>query len=207
MEEQTPEWEVVFEWNSLEHIPVSDSEYFNSLPYYKINNINDYIHINSVFEDTEWSLLISSRHLNEVTKIDRNTGNIIWRLWWKQSDFKFINDPLGWFNHQHTATVLDNGNILIYDNWNLHSTKQTRVVEYKLDEASKTASLVWSYQIEWKFTYATWSAQRLKNGNTFIWWWFDDTNLRMTEVNKNKEKIYDIFTPNNRHIYRAFKEF
>lgn len=206
LQEQTPAWEVVFEWKSIDYIPVSDAEYTPSIPYYIENNINDYIHINSIFEDIDGNIIISSRNINEVTKIDRKTGDIIWRLWWKQSDFQFIDDPLDWFNHQYNATRIKNGNILIYDNGNLHTPPQTRVVEYKLDEKNKTATLVWSYQEKGKFTYALGWAQRLNNGNTLISWWLDQSTLKVSEVNKKWKKILDIFLPVHRWIYRVYKE-
>ena len=38
-------------------------------------------------ESLRGHLLISSRHMDEVTKIDRQTGEIIWRLGGKNNDF------------------------------------------------------------------------------------------------------------------------
>ena len=37
-------------------------------------------------------LMISSRHLNEITKISRTTGDIIWRFGGKNNQFTFVND-------------------------------------------------------------------------------------------------------------------
>ena len=68
----------------------------------------DPVHINSVAIDSDTSILISSRHMDEITKIDRRTGDIIWRLGGKKNDFTFINDTIG-FSHQHSVSRLKNG--------------------------------------------------------------------------------------------------
>ena len=47
----------------------------------------DYFHINSVNLDTDGNLLISGRRTSTVYKVDRQTGNVIWRLGGKESDF------------------------------------------------------------------------------------------------------------------------
>lgn len=65
---------VYFEWNSLDHIPLTDT----NQPLTSANV--DYVHGNAVAQDLDGNILLSSRHLSEITKIDRNTGEIIWRL-------------------------------------------------------------------------------------------------------------------------------
>ena len=62
------------------------------------------------------NLLLSFRHLNQVMKIDRVTGDVIWRLGGKRSDFAFDDDPWGGPCAQHTARELANGEIQIFDN-------------------------------------------------------------------------------------------
>ena len=78
---------VLFQWNSLDHIAVTDTDTnFVDLTGFFI----DYMHINALDIDTDGNLLISSRHLNEVTKIDVITGNIIWRLGGNKNEFTFF---------------------------------------------------------------------------------------------------------------------
>jgi len=67
--------------------------------------------------DNDGNLLISSRHLDEITKINRTTGSIIWRLGGKNNQFAFPNDSLG-FSHQHAIRRIGNENILLFDNGN-----------------------------------------------------------------------------------------
>jgi len=127
----------------------------------------------------------------------------------KDSDFIFYNDPLLGFNHQHSVTQLPNGNILLYDNGNLHNPPQTRVVEYKLDEKTMTATLVWSYGIPGRFTYAAGSVQRLPNGHTLIGWGIEDimdnNKPRITELDENGGVVMNIYFPDNVGFYSAYK--
>jgi Arylsulfotransferase (ASST) len=76
---------VLFEWHSLDHVPVADS--YQPAPR-NPDEPYDYFHINSVGLAPDGNLLISSRHTWTVYEVDRHTGRIIWRLGGKHSDFK-----------------------------------------------------------------------------------------------------------------------
>ena len=65
---------VVFEWRSLDHVPVSDTyqpfrsgEGTQAQPF-------DYFHLNSVQDDGPDHILISARHTHAVYELDRATG-------------------------------------------------------------------------------------------------------------------------------------
>ena len=47
----------------------------------------DYVHLNSIGVDPDGNLLVSSRNTHTIYKIDRSSGQIIWRLGGKHSDF------------------------------------------------------------------------------------------------------------------------
>src|SRR5690606_17924780 len=83
---------VLWEWHSLDHIEPAES-YFTlpenaAVPW-------DYIHLNSVALDHDGNKLTSARHTREAYKIDRMTGEVIWRLNGKKSDFTM--GPHTWF--------------------------------------------------------------------------------------------------------------
>lgn len=127
---------LVFEWNSCDHIHPEESYGFS----YNVNNF-DYFHINSVeIDKDDGHLLVSARHTNSVIKIHRTTGDVIWRLGGTQSDFTFIND--GAFSGQHDARSYGNGVITIHDNGNLATPKVTRGITYQLDTINWTATLI-----------------------------------------------------------------
>lgn len=140
MQEFTPQGELVFNWSSFDHAPVTES--FVEMGY-EYENWR-YAQGNSIDEDTDGNLLVSFRCLCSVYKIDRKTGEVIWRLGGKSSDFEFVNDE--GFSAQHDARRLPNGNISLFDNNNLGGPdKASRAVEYKLDPDAKTATKVWEY--------------------------------------------------------------
>jgi hypothetical protein len=135
----------------------------------------DFDHPNSVVQDHDGNFIVSWRDLDAITKIDASTGDIIWTfaspLSKLTSDFTITGDPLNGFSAQHSVRVLDNGDLLLFDNGTRHATVATRVVEYKLDEAAHTATMVWQYtHTPPIYTQFTGSVQRLQNGNTFIGW-------------------------------------
>ena len=129
----------------------------------------DLVHPNSIDFDLDGNYVVSMRNLGEVQKIDAQTGATIWRLGGVHNQFTFVGDPLGGFSAQHSARVLPNGNILIYDNGWRHSPWQTRAVEYALDLDKKTATLVWEYRHGPEvFTPFMGSVQRLSSGATQV---------------------------------------
>jgi hypothetical protein len=209
IEEVTPAGEVVFVWDSINHIELNEKDSVEVREYWLENNINDYFHGNSIAEANDGNFLLSGRHINQIVKIDHQTGEVLWQLGGKSSDFTFIDDPLGGFSHQHSVSQLPNGNILLYDNGNQHSPPQTRVVEYQLDEEKGTATLVWSYQIPGRFTFATGSVQRLPDGHTLIGWGMEyemtSSTTRITELDENGEVVMEIFFPDDAGFYSAYK--
>lgn len=130
----------------------------------------DYAHLNSVAIYSDTSFIVSTRHMEEITNIDRRTGEIIWRLGGKKSDFQFINDPLG-FSHQHCPRRIENGNLILFDNGNLHDPSFSSSVEYELDMVNMTATLINRYaRTPNTFAPRDGATQRLANGNTIITW-------------------------------------
>ncbi|MDQ3022018.1 MAG: aryl-sulfate sulfotransferase [Bacteroidota bacterium] len=157
---------VVFQWRSWDHIAITDAIH-EDLTAPRV----DYIHGNAIELDTDGNLMISSRHISEITKINRTTGAIIWRMGGVHNEFTFINDPLQGFTYQHDIRRIANGNVTLYDNGNFHPVHFSRAVEYDLDEVNKTATLVWQYRHSPDiYGFAMGNVQRLENGNTLISW-------------------------------------
>ena len=160
---------VVFQWRSWDHLKITDATEDISMT----SSYIDYVHGNAIEVDADSNLLISCRHLDEIIKIDRNTGDIIWRwggLKSKNNQFHFINDPVT-FSHQHHIRLLSHKNYSLFDNGNLHSPSVSQGLVYQLDLKDTTAELVWSFQNNpGTFSFAMGSAQRLSNNNTVIGW-------------------------------------
>jgi hypothetical protein len=165
---------VVFQWRSWDHFTIP--AYFPPAAFTNPaakNPVIDAMHINTVVMDTDGNLLVSNFGM-DVWKINRQTGQMMWRLGGPANQFSFVGvnpqQALASFSG-HTLSRLDNGDIMIYCNADQLATRSSKVYEYKLDETNKIATLVWSYAPP--TNYYAWhygSAQRLPNGNTFIGW-------------------------------------
>jgi Arylsulfotransferase (ASST) len=129
--------QVLFVWHSLEHVGVDES-YSNPA-----ENPHDYFHINSVDVDLDDNLIVSSRTTWTVYKIDRKSGEVIWRLGGKKSDFEM--GPGARFVYQHDARRQPDGTLTIFDNRNVNIDEQSRTIVLKLDEEAMTATLVREY--------------------------------------------------------------
>ena len=189
---------VVFQWRSLDYISVLDAAEEINLT----AQVIDYIHSNSICVDFDDNLIISSRNLNEITKINRHTGEIIWRLGGKKNQFSFIDEEFN-FYRQHDVRRLQNGNILFFDNGNYHTPQFSRTVEYKLDEINFEAKKVWQYRNNPDYyTGAMGSVRRLSNGNTLINWCRAGY---VTEIKPDGSKALEIKFPPELYSYRVFK--
>lgn len=195
---------IYWSWNSLDHLNILDATNDIDLTQSTI----DYAHINALFEDDNGNILVSIRHFDEISLIDKVTGNFIWRMggtYCKNNQFNFINDAYGsfsGFSHQHSPSILPNGNILLFDNGNLRSGSFSRVVEYSMNYANKTATRVWEYRNSPDlFCAAMGSVNRLPNGNTLINW----SLRRITEVKPDNSIAFEITDLNYHPIYRIMK--
>lgn len=155
----------------------------------------DFDHPNALTFDTDGNYIVSWRNLDVITKIDAQTGDLIWTLASSfatlSSDFTFSGDPLEGFSAQHSVRSLDNGNVLIFDNGTRHATPASRAVEYHLDTGAHTATKVWDFtHTPPYYTAFTGSVQRLANGNTFIGWTFG-TPLVASEVTPSGTTVWE----------------
>ena len=198
---------LIFEWKSWDHFHITDNIHLN------LSSSNlPFIHANAIDIDFDGHFLISSRNLDEITKINRTTGDIIWRLGGSQNEFNFINDYP--FTGQHSIQSLDSNRYLIFDN-GLYSAQYTgtikisRAVEYLIDTSQKTCEKVWEFvHPDSLYSKNVSSVQRLQNGNTLINFGnLEDFNLGsiISEVDQNNQIVFQIEFANNVRLYRAKK--
>ena len=198
IQELDREKNVVFQWRSWDHFQITDI-----VSHSLTGALVDYVHGNSIDVDPEGNFILSSRHMNEVTKISRVTGEILWRLGGKNNQFTFVNDPI-LFSHQHAVRRLPNGHIVLFDNGNFRLPLFSRAVEYAIDEAQKTATLVWQYRLNPDvFGAALGYVQRFSNGNTLIAW--GATTPTLTEVAADGTIVSELTFDPGTATYRAFR--
>ncbi len=199
LQEQDPQHNVVFEWHSSEHIPVADTSVSLLGP-----GPIDYIHGNAIEVDTDGNLLVSARHTDEIFKIDRQTGAVMWRMGGKGNQFEFLaGSPR--FYHQHDMRRLPNGNLLLFNNWSaptLAASSFSRALEYEVFEITRTVRLVKEFRnTPDTFSSAMGSSQRFANGNTGIGW--GSTRPIYSEFNAAGAKVFELTMPAPLVSYRA----
>jgi hypothetical protein len=193
-----PEKLVVFQWRSWDHFQITDATHEDLLAAQI-----DYVHGNSIGIDKDNNIIISSRHMDEITKINSETGEIIWRMGGKHNMFDFGTDTAK-FSHQHDARRLANNHLMLYDNGNFHYPPRTRVVEYEVDEDLFKLVKAWEYKrTPAVYAFAMGNAQRLPNGNTIIGW--GSYTKTATEVGPSGNLLYDISLPSNQWSYRVYR--
>jgi hypothetical protein len=126
--------------------------------------------------DHDDNLLVSARKTSAVYKIDRGTGEVIWRLGGKKSDFEMGRGTR--FAYQHDARRLPDGTISIFDNGNTvfknglpRAVEESRGIVLGLDEDKMVATLEREYTHPDKlYSDAGGNMQVLPNHNVFIGW-------------------------------------
>ena len=130
--------DVVFQWRSWDHFQITDASNKINL----LSSIIDYVHGNSIELDSDTTMIISSRNMDEVTRINRSSGELIWRFGGKNNQFA-IADSTQLFCSQHDARIMSGINhISIFDNGNCHDLLFSSAVEYEMDHDLMTATLV-----------------------------------------------------------------
>ena len=172
----------VFIWHSSLVFDVLDTN--EDSPFVNLTDSEiDYIGLTDIEIDSDTSMLINCRFMDEITKIDTRSGNIIWRMGGKNNEFTFIDDDIG-FSQQSAIRKLGNGNILIFDNGILHDSPVSTVVEYDIDETNKTATLVKRFSYETEIVVQEKGGiQELENGNILVSW--GEQKPSLTEFNPN----------------------
>src|SRR5215213_8640643 len=193
---------VLFEWHSIEHVGLDET-------YATVSQDGrpglDYFHANSIEVDHDNNLLVSARQTFTVYKIDRNTGEIIWRLGGKKSDFEM--GPGTRFSYQHDARRHRDGTITIFDNGTTiflytvpEAVEESRGIVLELDEEQMSATLLREYtHPDKQYAHASGNMQLLPNGNVFIGW---GRALVFSEFSKDGQLLFDAKLPPPNRSYR-----
>jgi hypothetical protein len=196
----TPADELIFQWRAWDHMDILSQQQFADLTATAL----DFPHMNAVDVDDDGHILVSSRNNSECTKINRDTGEVIWRLGGTESTLTFVNDPLNGPSNQHGFRALGRGHYILFDNGNLHSSG-SRAMEYAVDPVAKTATLVWQFRdTPDKYAYYMGNVQRLTNGNTHINWVLAEYP-KACEVDSNGVKQLELNLTPGSDLYRSWR--
>lgn len=149
----------------------------------------DYFHVNTVgvlpatpagLADErfkEGNLLMCFRNVNQIAVLHPETWEVLWA--WGEGELEWPHDP----------TMLENGNILVFDNG--VERKYSRAVELN----PRTGDIEWQFVAdppESFYSDVEGSAQRLPNGNTLI---CESTRGRVFEVTRGGDVVWEWRNP------------
>jgi hypothetical protein len=129
---------LLFSWSPFDHFHITDLEASER----RGSSVN-WTHGNAIDRDAAGNLLLSSRSLGEITKIDGTTGAVIWRLGGRRNQFTFLDAETPAFAHQHSARMIAPGELILLDN--LGDRTESRAERYLLNETARTARLAHSH--------------------------------------------------------------
>lgn len=178
LQEITPRGKVIWEWLSYEHLDPKIDVICPLCPR------DQWAEANSCAILPNDDILISFRRINTVCIVEKATGNIKWR--WGQGEL----------GHQNSATILDNGNILLFDN-GFHANGDHFSFSRLIEVNPATNKMEWEYRDEVHANVNFYSGfmsncVRLSNDNTLI---CEAQTGRIFEVNKKGEIVWEFVNP------------
>jgi hypothetical protein len=190
---------VLLDWRSTHHVALAES--YAKTPRDR-SKTYDYFHVNSIDVDTDGNLLVSARNTQTVYKLDRRTGEILWRLGGKRSDFRLGRGVR--FAWQHDARRQDDGTISLFDNGaapRVH--RQSRVIFVRLDLRRKLATLV-RYVVHRppRLAINQGNAQLLPRGHVLVGWGHEPY---VTEFDAHGRVLLDLRFGRGADSYRAYR--
>ena len=197
---------LVWEWKCLDHIPLSESYLALKNTGRKKTKPYDYFHINTIDDapDGSGDVLIGARNTWSVFKVSRKTGDVVWKLGGKQSDFKM--GPGSQFYWQHDSrmhgpkvlTVFDDG----FDAVMPKDEKQSRALILDVDSAAMTVTLQRAFTNSVPvLARAMGNTQFMPGGGVFVGW---GTNPYFSEFSADGKLLLEGQLTKGDPAYRSF---
>jgi hypothetical protein len=222
--QQNPAGDVLWSWDTYDHIPLSQADPFNLTGTLDGQTVMDFTHSNALVWDYNNSVIyLNARHTNTFYKINQTTGDIIWSCG-QFGNFTLLDAngnrvPSLWY-HSHDLrqvapsvfTMFDND----FDNTTNYNDSKSQMIEVTLNQQNMTAQVNWSWTAPRQY-YSTYlgAAAILPNGN---WmgdfgppthqfpqnkpWDFDNTGGVLIEVNPQGQIMRTITFQTGWFIYR-----
>jgi Arylsulfotransferase (ASST) len=190
---------VMWEWQSLGHVPLAQSHQLPSQhgPY-------DYFHLDSLQQLPDGDLLIGARNTWAAYDLRLHTGNIAWQLGGRHSSFALGEGAR--FAWPQEVTMLPSEQLAVYDG-GVSSSSAPRGEVLDLDLASKVASLASGGELRRPLpsprSPGEGSMQALPGGNWLLGW----AGLpNFTEYDGEGNVLYDARFPASEVGYRVYRE-
>lgn len=166
----------VWEWHAVHHLdPVADRITFNDFRH-------EWSHGNTIVPLDDDRVLASFRNISTIAIIDKASGDFVWKLGPPQ------------LAQQHDPSLLENGNILVYDN-GAYRPDIPLPFSRALEINPGDNRVVWSYvdatPASFFSPYIS-GARRLPNGNTLL----TEGNFgRMFQVTPDHQVVWEYINP------------
>jgi hypothetical protein len=190
---------VLFEWHGSQVLDIEDS----NQPAPKDRGTPwDVFHNNSIVVDRDGNLIISGREFWQALKLDRRTGEVLWRLGGAKSDFKLGAEAE--FAFQHDVQRAPDGTIRIFDNAASPPVRpQSRVLWLDLDERRRTVKVARQVEHPERLSAGTQgNAQPLPGGSTFVGW---GSQGYFSEFDRDGTMLFDARLARGNDSYRAYR--
>ena len=211
--------DLVWSWNPFEHFTMQDNDiYENTWWDAYFSQRFDWMHTNAFhFDEVDSVIYASHRHLSRISKIDYPSGEVIWNMGMPaeyNTGSNNICSDLG-FSFQHNIQLLDNGDLLFFDNGNLSplllndSNPTSRVRRIRVIDDSYCET-IWQYELPQDlYGLGMGSVQLLENNNYLIYTYgngLGNPECSIIEVNQSQEIVWKVTSQNNNSAwYRAYK--
>ncbi len=157
--------DTVWRWSAFDHLDAT--RFPDALSRTLVHGVYDWTHANALLLDDEGrSILISLRHQHWIVKIDRSSGDVVWRLG-PEGDFTLAGGE--WFYAQHAPELRPGGQLLVYDNGTARpgGEEYSRAALYGLDPGAGSAVELWSYRTP-HFTHFIGDVDTLPDGHILV---------------------------------------
>jgi EmrB/QacA subfamily drug resistance transporter len=195
---------LLFTWDALKHVPLSDSwgtVPTNGYPW-------DAYHVNSIQVGPNGTFLTSMRNTWAAYLVDSRTGRTLWTLGGRHSSFAFARGAR--FEWQHDVALHRGGIVTMFDDHCCQITgggtyvaasAPSRALTLRLDLGARTATVVTQRQRAKGFdSEYMGSAQNLPGGNLFIGW---GSQPYFSEYSSGGDLLLDARFPKPNISYRA----
>jgi Arylsulfotransferase (ASST) len=205
---------VLFEWDSLDHVPLTDGytrppnapkkKGKKPLPNFAWDPY-DYFHANSVGLDRDGNVVVSARNTWAVYKLNYHTGTVMWTLGGKRSSFKLARGVAFAFQHDVRVRAPGDGLLTMFDDGAgppyVHS--QSRVLKVHLDLKRRTATVV-AQRVHSPPLLASFEGddQQLPGQDDFVGW---GQEPYFSEFNSRGKLVFDGRFVGSNLTYRAYR--
>jgi len=211
---------LVFFWDALDHIPLSTS-FFPAAQATESSNVWDPYHLNSLglISDNQDDLIVSGRNTWTIYRLNKPTGNFVWRLVGDGSGDFSIPNPLAKFAWQHDARSVSGNVISLFDDECCANpdvippgTTHSHGLVLNLDLVNNIATLNTSYYHN-PNVYASSQGdnQLLSNNNRLIGFgsvgsYTEYASAGNTEITPSLNVLYNAQMPGGNVSYRTYRQ-